>query len=209
MMLRKPDTRSTESPASPRTAPRRRGRRFYRSLAAVLGVVGLLAGVAVVAVVRESEAVIAANRDVPRGESLAIEDLVQVQIPTGSGLASVPWSRQADVVGKPLTSPVERGQLISPGLLRSVLFPAPGMAVIEVSGREGQIPADGLGAGDRVLVLDGSDDAAGTSVDGEIVRVGGTAQHRTAQVLVRVADGPVVARASLAGRAVIVLVEDR
>ena len=208
MTLRQPMARPTAEPTA-RVVPRRRGQRFYLSLAAALGIVGLLAGVAVVAVSSESEPVIAANRNVPAGEPLEVDDLVQVQIPTGIGLSTIPWSRVADVLGRPASSPIERGQLLSPGLVRDTAFPAPGMAIIEVSGREGQIPAGSLGPGDRVLVVDGADDAATSSIDGEIVRTGGTSDRRTAEVLVRVADASSVARTSMAGRAVIVLVEDR
>ncbi|SDH44300.1 SAF domain-containing protein [Pseudonocardia oroxyli] len=208
MTLRQQTARTAQPPAALRESPRRRGRQFYLSLAAVLGVVGLLAGVAAISMVRESETVIAANRDVPRGEPLTAADLVQVQIPTGTGLASVPWTRLPDVVGVPVTASVERGQLITPGLLRAAVFPAPGMAVMEVSGREGQIPTESLGPGDRVLIVDGAD-GPGESVDGEIVRLGGTADRRTAQVLVRVSDAAAVARTSMAGRVVVVLVEDR
>lgn len=207
MMFRR-STSGSVPEAFAREVPRRRSGRFYLSLAVVLGIVGILTGVAAVAVFNESEAVVAVNRDVPYGQALLVDDLMQVRVPTGSGLASLPWSRLSEVVGRAATSSLERGQLISPGLLRGTAFPPPGMAVIEVSGREGQIPLGSLSPGDRVLIVDGSG-GTGQSVDGEIVGTSGSSDQRTAEVLVRVSDAPGVARTSLSGRAVIVLVEDR
>ena len=158
----------------------------------------LLAGVAVAAVVESATAppqpavgVLTAARDLPAGEVLDGDDLVEVDFAPGS----VPSGAARDVVGRTLAAPVGRGEpvtdvrLVGPALTAGdpgltavpVRLPDAGMvALLEVGDRIDLIGTDPQGSGASVVATGvpvlalprPSADSAGSAQPGELVVVG-------------------------------------
>ncbi len=153
-------------PSTPRLAPRRRSLPYL-----VLGIV-LVSGFAVAFAatslrVGGRQPVLAVAQSVPAGHVLTAGDLRVVHVAADAGLAVVPASRRASVVGQPVAVPLVAGALLAPDQIGAPRFPPPGQAVVGVSVEPGRYPP-GLEAGARVavLVIPGQDNAAGPAVGG-------------------------------------------
>jgi len=126
-------------------------------------------------------AVLATSHALPVGHALTERDLVVVRVAAGSGVATVPASRRAAVLGRTLAVPLPPATLLADAQLgRSAAWPPAGRSVVAVPVKPGHAPA-GLTPGARVTVLvvpagtdaDTSDDVddgatAGGGVDGAV-----------------------------------------
>ena len=158
----------------------------------------LLAGVAVAAVVESATTplppavgVLTATRDLPAGEVLGRDDLVEVDFAPGS----VPSGATRDPVGRTLAAPLGRGEpvtdvrLVGPALTAGdpaltalpVRLPDAGMvALLEVGDRIDLIGTDPQGSGASVVATGvpvlalprPSSDTGGSAQPGELVVVG-------------------------------------
>lgn len=145
--------------------PRRR-----RPLFAAAGVALLAAGAAVtVSLVSGAGArtgVLAVARPVPVGAVLSAADLSVARVAADAALRPVPAGERSRVVGQRAVVALIPGTLLTAANLTSRPVPAAGQQLVAISLKAGQLPAAGLQAGDRVLVVvtpgDGSAPASGT-----------------------------------------------
>src|SRR3954470_14223160 len=86
-------------------------------------------------------AVVGVAREVRAGQVIQRQDLVGVEIATGSGLRAVPVRRAEDVVGKRTLVRLLPGSLVHPDAVADKLVPAAGQAFGGLSLFPGQRPA--------------------------------------------------------------------
>src|SRR6185312_16957053 len=97
--------------------------------------------------------VIGVAREVRAGEVIQRQDLVSVQIGTGSALRAVPVQRAGDVVGRRSLVRLLPGSLVNSDAVVDKLVPAQGQALVGLSLSPGQRPAVRMDAGDRVEIV--------------------------------------------------------
>lgn len=101
---------------------------------------------------RQEVLVVATN--LAAGQVLTSAELRSVQLSTGSGLAPIPASEAAAVIGHPVAMPLSAGSLLTEGDLGPSAVPPGGQAVVGLALKPGQYPT-GTTAGARVLVVIG------------------------------------------------------
>jgi len=197
--------------------PRRR-----RPLFAAAGVAAVAVGAAVtVSLVSGAGArtgVLAVARPVPVGAVLSAADLTVARVATDAALRPVPAGERSRVVGQRAVVALIPGTLLTAADLTSRPVPAAGQQLVAIALKAGQLPAAGLEAGDRVLVVvtpgDGSAPASGVpsvsagsplltaTVHAETV----SAQDGSAVVdlIATGADGVTIAQESSTGRVALV-----
>ena len=179
-------------------------------------------------------AVLALARDVPQGQPITKNDLSVVGVAFSRGLTPIPAQDVQRVVGQTAAVSLLRGTLVTQAELAERGEPSSGSAIVGVATKVGQLPAGGVMDGDTVdVVLTGSlstltggssDDGSSESpVPSGAVEVGGVlAQDATVtdvtlptasdpdtivvSVSIRSSLAPLVASASAAGQAALVLV---
>jgi len=110
--------------------------------------------------------VLVVARPVPVGQSVTAADLSTARA-GGSGFAAMAAGRLEQVLGQTAAVALHPGQLLVEDMLTAVAVPAPGRAVVGLALRWGQLPGDGVDAGDRVRIVavpgraDGTAAAAG------------------------------------------------
>ncbi len=197
--------------------PRRR-----RPLVAAAGVAVVAAGAAVtVSLVSGAGArteVLAVARPVPVGAVLSAADLTVVRVGKDAGLRPVPAGDASRVVGQRAAVALNPGALLTPADVTVRPVPAAGEQLVAISLKSGQLPAAGLRAGDRVLVVvtpgDGSGSSGGASGAGTAPPPvtatvhGETAAGQDGSVVVdliaRGSDGVTIADESSTGRVALV-----
>jgi len=97
--------------------------------------------------------VVMVTRLVPAGAVISVSDLGSTSISMGSGIAVIPGSQLRQVVGEIAAVPLQPATLLSPSQLTSSRAPAPGVELVPAAVRPADLPATGLAAGDRVLVV--------------------------------------------------------
>lgn len=105
-------------------------------------------------------AVAVANRDIPTGSMIEIEDLRAVEIASGQGAGFVPMADLEAVVGHTVRAAIPEGAILHPGLLSTSSPIDQGMAVVGAVLHPGEYPIAGLGPGQSVGVVitrDGAD----------------------------------------------------
>jgi len=210
--------------------PRRRPVVAIASLALIASCVAIFTSVYLHAGNRV--AVLAVVRNVPLGREITSSDLGVVQLSLSAALSPVPAKDISHVVGRVAAVSLVRGTLISPSELAVRGAVAQGEAVVGVATKVGQLPAAGVTDGDTVnVILTGSPIALanGTasappnaSATGDQVEVGGVLASNVTvtgvaipssspdtivvSVLIPSSLAPIVANASAAGQAALVLV---
>ncbi len=121
-------------------------------LGAVLVLGFALAGAAVANRVDTRLPVLAAAHDIAAGQTISDADLTVVRVAADAGVATLPDTQRAAVVGRTAAMPVVKGTLLQQALLGDVAWPPAGQAVIAVGVKPGHAPA-GLAAGSHVTVL--------------------------------------------------------
>ncbi|WP_300007729.1 SAF domain-containing protein [Pseudonocardia sp.] len=193
----------TPDAAPPRPLRRRRSSRRLL-LAVTLGLVGALLGAFAYrgAVVREGVVVMA--RPLPFGSVVQLSDLREIDLPLGSGLATVAWDDVGTVIGQLADTDLRAGQTLTPDSVTPDRVPAPGDAIVGLSVEAGRVPSTALAPRDEVLVITG---AGSPLVRATVVRAGevDVSGRRSVDVLVPQADAEELALASVDDRVAIVL----
>ncbi|MGH9223266.1 MAG: SAF domain-containing protein [Acidimicrobiales bacterium] len=115
----------------------------------------LLGGLAAVAIyLRATDSVTAlvVKQAMAPGQVIAEGDLGVVEL-SARGLAHVPAADRSQVVGRPAAVALPRGTLLTPAAIGEPSALGPGLAVVGLALKVGQMPA-GLRAGDRVALVD-------------------------------------------------------
>jgi hypothetical protein len=165
------------------------------------------------------EHVLVLSRSVDAGHVLTSSDLREARVSSGDGVATVPASSEASVVGRTVAVPLAEGSLLNPSALGSGRALRSGEAVVGMALKPGMFPP-GLAPGDHVRVVDTtSTSTSGTSgssrssvgrATGVVVAIEAStsAGDGSAVVSLRLEDGAAdgVAQLASAGHASLVLV---
>lgn len=148
--VRVPDAAAAPLPRLP--GPTRQRRPGLVAVTAVLVVGFALAGVVLVIRAGRTVPVLVVTRPVPAGQRVEAGDLGTARV-GGTGFAAISADQRGSVVGQTAAVPLAAGQLLVRQMLTAQPVPGPEMATVGLSLRPGQLPGDGLSAGDRVRVV--------------------------------------------------------
>ena len=188
---------SAAGPAGPvplrETAVRTRRRRGLWVAGVALVAAGGVAAAVLVGRAGDRVEVLAVARAVPVGQTIGEADVAVARVAADPALHPVPVSRRAEVVGRTAAVELRPGTLLTGEEVTDAVVPAAGEQVVGVAARPGQLPARGLRAGDRVLVVPVPGDQArgGAATTGDVGPVGEPAPARVVQVGPADADGAV------------------
>lgn len=107
-------------------------------------------------------AVLALTSTVRAGQVITAGDLRSVQVAAGAGVAVIPASEQASVLGRTAAVTLTAGSLLTKSELGTSTVPGAGQAMVSVLVKFGAYPAD-LAPGARVAVATGTTTTSGTS----------------------------------------------
>ncbi len=188
-------------------------RRRSRPIIAAASVLLIVLSIAVASNLYEQagarRSVLEVDHAIGLGSRITAQDLVDVRISVGSGVAAVPSSAASQVVGRPSGVTVPRGSLLVWGDVAHGAVVPPGEAIVGVSLKSGQLPATGVTSGESVEVVlvppAGQAVQAGGSYAGDSSPAGapaaGTLPPAGALVLARAVIAGVGATSSQAGLA--------
>lgn len=129
-----------------------RSRRPGLIAAAVLLIVGFaLAGALLVSNAGGTTQVLVAARPVPAGQVITTADLTAA--PVSGSVRAISAADLNTLVGQTAAVGLVQGQLLNRDMLTGAAVPAPGESLVGLALRPGQLPADGLGVGDRVQAI--------------------------------------------------------
>ncbi len=211
--------RSAQRPprtAPPPLAPRGRRRPGLVALGVALTALGALATVWLVTSVGDRAAVLTLARDVPAGTVITQSDLARTQVAVDPAVATVPADAAATFVGMVAAGDLVAGSLLAPGQLTPTAPPGEGEVLVALAVKATQLPAGGLAAGDRLLVVDtpqqGSDPSSTppATLPATVVRIGPPDVNGVSvlDVTTGEGDGPALAVRAATGRFALVLLPD-
>ena len=135
-----------------RDLPRRR-RPAMIALAITMAGTGVVVSAAIYQRADHQVPVIMVTRPVAVGAVISASDLGSTSVSLGNGIAVIPVSQLHQAVGEVAAVTLEPATLLSPSELTSSRPPAPGVELVPAAVRPADLPATGLAAGDRVLVV--------------------------------------------------------
>jgi hypothetical protein len=179
----------------------------------------LVAGVAMVAVgalavmwlvtsTGHRREVVVTARDVEYGATITAGDLSTTAVAVDPAVAVIPASREASLIGRVATAHLARGSLLTESDAISMGVLSAGQVLVPLPLTSAKVPADGLRAGDRLVVVDappaGADPIPGDpqTFAAQVVRVGSPDVNGTVVVDVVASshDGPALATRAATGR---------
>lgn len=191
------------------------GRRRPGLLVAGLAMValGALAAIWLVSSSGHRVEVVMLARNVAYGSVLRADDLTTTAVAVDAAVAVVPADEAATIVGKTATTNLTAGSLLSRGDVTSAGVLGPDDVLVPLPLPAGRMPAGGLSAGQRLLVVDappvGADPLPGApaSIRARVVRVGSPDVNGTVvvDVVASSSDGPTLATRAATGRFAIVV----
>jgi hypothetical protein len=148
-----------------RGLPRRR-RPAMIALAVAMAGTGVVVSAAIYQRADHQVPVVMVTRAVTAGAVISASDLGAASVSLGSGIAVIPAVQLRQAVGAVAAVGLQPATLLSPSELTSPRPPAPGVELVPAPVRPEDLPATGLAAGDRVLVVPtpGIQGQPGTSV---------------------------------------------
>jgi hypothetical protein len=199
------------TPAAP--APRGKRRPVIVALALALAIAGALGASWLVGAAGDRITVVALARDVPYGTVLTREDLTLTDVAVDAGVRVVPADDVGAIVGQFSASDLVAGSLLASGQVTGALPPGEGEELIGLSVPANRVPAGGLRARDRLLLVDTpSADAdpptrSPASFEVSVVRVGAPDLNGVSvvDVVAPTGDGPAVAVRAATGRFTLVV----
>ncbi len=200
-------------PAPLAPLPRTRRRPALLALGAGLMALGVLSGAWLVNGAGDRQSVLAVARAVPFGTVITASDLTRAEVSLDPAVATVPANELGQIVGRIAATDLTPGSLLTRSAVTDVAPPVRGQVLVAIAVPATRMPAGGLQAGDRVLVV--GTPAAGadpptlppTTIAATVVRLGPTDLNGVTVVDVTVtsADGPALAARSATGRIALVL----
>ncbi|MFZ0323692.1 MAG: SAF domain-containing protein [Actinomycetes bacterium] len=209
-----PPTSARPMPVAPRVAPLKGRRRpGLIALGIALIAVGALAAVWLVNSAGQRTPVVALVRDVPYGSVITEADLGSAEVSVDSTVQTIPASETGSIVGSVAATDLTAGSLLGRGQLTAVAPPGTDEVLVAVAIPATRMPAGGLQAGDRLLVVDTPNPDADPSgvppatIPATVVRLGATDVNGVTVVDVTVAtgDGPALAARTASGRIALVV----
>ncbi len=195
-------------------APRGRRRPGLITAGVALAMLGALAAVWLVTSAGDRSEVVMLARDVPYGAALTSEDLVLTAVAVDPGVAVIPADDAATLVGQVAAADLTAGSLLAPGQITTAAPPGPGEVLVPLAVSAERLPASGLSAGDRLLVVDTPSVAADPPTETPasfavtVARLGAPDLNGVSVIDVVAAevDGPALAARAATGRFALVLV---
>jgi hypothetical protein len=194
--------------------PKGRRRPGLITAGVALAMLGALVAVWLVTSAGDRIEVVVLARDVPYGATLTSADLALTSVAVDPSVSIVPSDDAASLVGQVAAADLVAGSLLAPGQIMSAVPPGAGEVLVPLPVSSERLPASGLSAGDRLLVVDTPGVAADppgdapTSFEVAVARLGAPDLNGVAviDVVVAEADGPALAARAATGRFALVLV---
>ncbi len=197
-----------DSPRSWGPTPLRPRRRpWLIALGVLLTAVGALTVVWLVGTAGQRQEVLAVRSPVAYGEVLTSQDVAIVRVSVDPGVAVLAAAHRADVIGQVSTTRLAPGMLLTADMVETGGDPRPGRVLVPIAVPAERMPAGGLRAGDRLLLVDSEANAGAEATSGEVVRVGPVDLNGVAVVDVTTSarSGPALAIASAHGHVALVV----
>lgn len=201
-------TRARTIQNTPTGQPRPRRRRGVVAGGLMLAALGGLVVAWMVSAAGGRSDVLVLARDVPYGQVITFDDLAVTAVAVDPLVATVPAGERSTIVGRVAATNLVAGALLAESQLTADAPPGPGEVLVPMPVRSDRLPAGGLRAGDRVLVVDAPSVGADPSqvspatFDATVVRVGQPDLNEVVVVDVAAAeaDGPSLATRAATGR---------
>ncbi len=203
-----------QAPATVAAPPKLRRRPLLFLAGAFLVIVGALLAVWIWSANSQNIDVVAVRDTVMRGETIATEDLMSVQLSTDPALRVVPASRAQDFVGMRAARDMTAGSLLTQEAVTDEVIPAQGQSVVGLALTPSLMPGQSLAVGDAVQVVataGGQGDPTSVdqefTFDAEVTDILSTTATGETVVSVTVPDGEAVelAKWAASGRVALVL----
>ncbi|GAA3819590.1 SAF domain-containing protein [Cellulomonas soli] len=193
--------------------PRGRRRPAFVIAGVAMVALGALAAMWLVTSTGQRFEVVLMARDVAYGSTITAEDLTTTAVSVEPTVRLVAAEDSGELVGLVATSNLQRGSLVTPGDVTDAGVVGPGEVLVPLPLTADRVPAGGLAAGDRLLVVDappqGADPLPGApmSFEARVVRVGPPDVNGmvVADVVTSAQDGPALATRAATGRFAIVV----
>lgn len=209
------DGRPANSELRPTAVIAPRGRRRPALLVAGLAMValGALAAIWLVSASGHRVQVVMLARDVAYGDVLAAGDLTTTAVAVDPAVAVIPAGAAHELVGQTATAHLTAGSLLNRGEVSAAGVLQSGEVLVPLPLPGDRMPAGGLAAGERLLVVDappaGADPprTAPSSIEARVLRVGRPDVNGAAvvDVVASTGDGPALATRAATGRFSIVV----
>jgi hypothetical protein len=135
-----------------RPLPRRRRPGMIALAVALIGV-AILGSTVLYGHVNHQVPVLLVTTSVPAGTVVTQSDLSTTSVATGPGVKLIPAGQERQVVGLVAATTLQPGTLLAASELTTSLPPVAGQVLVPVAVKPSELPASGLGDGDRVLVV--------------------------------------------------------
>ena len=132
----------------------------WKAGAVAIIVAGALAGVFIYSSSSNTEQVFVVSRDLARGDVISQTDLSTLDIAEGQSTQGIAVANSSDVIGQVATVDLPKGSMVTKSALASALSVPEGKALVGLSLKPAQLPAQALVAGDRVAIVPVATDAA-------------------------------------------------
>lgn len=180
----------------------------WKAGAIALIVAGALGGVFIYSSNSNSEQVFVSSRDIARGQIISQTDLGTLDISQGQNTRGIPVADAADVIGQTATVDLPAGSLVTSSSLAPALSVPDGKALVGLTLKRTQLPAQALVAGDHVAIVpvaaDATAAATGAVTSGSSAVAGdvsATARDEAADTITVDVYVPATAAADLTSRA--------
>lgn len=105
--------------------------------------------------------VFAVAQNISRGATITKDDLTTIDLASGQITAAISATDSSDVIGKIATVDLPKGSLVIPAAISTTQSVPEGMALVGLSLKPAQLPAQQLAAGDQVQIVPVATDMTG------------------------------------------------
>lgn len=142
--------------------------------AIALIVAGGLGSVVIFSASSHTQEVFVVNGEVHRGDVIGKTDLGTLDIAEGQKTQGIPVSQASDIIGKVATVDLPKGSLVTSSAIAAGLSVPEGKALVGLSLKPAQLPAQQLVAGDDVQIVSVATNATGQGGSGSSSAISGT-----------------------------------
>lgn len=155
----------------------------YAAGAAALIIVGGVASVFIYSTSSHTQQVFVIAKSVDRGDTITKDDLTTIDVAAGQRTAGIASADSSSLIGKVATVDLPEGSLVTRSAVASALPVPGGQALVGLSLKPAQLPAQQLVAGDRIEVVPiAATDGSGSAVKSNAAPIQGVVSaSRTSQ----------------------------